>query len=245
AQKGGDDFRRRFLLEASVSGRLTHRNIVTVHDYGETPAGEVFMVMELLDGEPLTNILARETRLAPDRACRIAIEICRALRVAHKQSVAHRDLKPGNVMILRGEEEGDAERVKVLDFGLVKVFQDAQEAPLDRDLTQGETMLGSPRYMAPEQIMCEPADNRTDIYSLGVVLFSMLTGELPFAGKSAVQVLKQHLQAPVPTLAEKMVLRPGETARPRCRRRSTRSCGAAWRRTRPTVTRASTSSPTR
>lgn len=214
AQKGGDDFRRRFLLEASVSGRLTHRNIVTVHDYGETPAGEVFMVMELLDGEPLTNILARETRLAPERACRIAIEICRALRVAHKQSVAHRDLKPGNVMILRGEEEGDAERVKVLDFGLVKVFQDAQEAPLDRDLTQGETMLGSPRYMAPEQIMCEPADNRTDIYSLGVVLFSMLTGELPFAGKSAVQVLKQHLQAPVPTLAEKMVLRPGETAAP-------------------------------
>lgn len=214
AQKGGDDFRRRFLLEASVSGRLTHRNIVTVHDYGETSSGELFMVMELLDGEPLSAVLERETRFSPERACWIAIEICRALRAAHRESVAHRDLKPGNIMLLRGDEEGEAERVKVLDFGLVKVFQDTQEAPLERDLTQSETMLGSPRYMAPEQILCEPVDNRADIYSLGVVLFTMLTGALPFGGKNAVQVLKEHLHAPVPRLADKVVLRHGESSAP-------------------------------
>ncbi len=214
AQKGADDFRRRFLLEASVSARLAHRNIVTVHDYGETASGELFMVMELLEGETLTSLLARERRLAPARAVRIAIEICRALRAAHRESVAHRDLKPGNVMILRGEEEGDPERVKVLDFGLVKVFESVERGALDRDLTQSETMLGSPRYMAPEQILCEPADNRTDIYSLGVVLFSMLTGELPFAAKGAMQILQHHLHTAAPSLAERMVRLEDETEPP-------------------------------
>ncbi|AKF02919.1 serine/threonine-protein kinase [Sandaracinus amylolyticus] len=213
-QKGADDFRKRFFLEASISSRLKHPNIVTVHDYGETADGGLFMVMELLDGEPLTEVLAREVRIEPARACRIAMEICRALRAAHRESLAHRDLKPGNVMITRGEED-ESEHVKVLDFGLVKVFQEKQEiAPLERDLTRGETMLGSPRYMAPEQIVCDPVDNRTDIYALGVVLFSLVTGQVPFGGKSAVAILQQHLNAPVPSLREKIVLRPGETRAP-------------------------------
>ncbi|UJR84682.1 serine/threonine-protein kinase [Sandaracinus amylolyticus] len=213
-QKGNDDFRKRFFLEASISSRLKHPNIVTVHDYGETSDGGLFMVMELLDGEPLTDVLAREVRVEPGRASRIALEICRALRAAHRESLAHRDLKPGNVMLTRGEDD-ESEHVKVLDFGLVKVFQENQEiAPLERDLTRGETMLGSPRYMAPEQIVCDPVDNRTDIYALGVVLFSLVAGQVPFGGKSAVSILQQHLNAPVPNVRDRIVLRAGETRAP-------------------------------
>ena len=213
-QGGHDDFSRRFLLEASISARLSHRNIVTVHDYGESPDGVLDMVMELLDGEPITQLLARETRIEPARACRIGIEVCRALRAAHRERIAHRDLKPGNVMVLRGDEDGEHDRIKVLDFGLVKVFQEGTEAPIEKDLTRGQTMLGSPRYMAPEQIVCEPVDNRADIYSLGVLLFSMLSGNVPFSASQAFHILQAHLTEPVPKLADRVALRPGETTKP-------------------------------
>lgn len=198
-----EDFRRRFFLEASVLARLSHPNIVVVHDYGEATDGSLFMVMEYLDGLTLLELLRREGRLLTPRALEIVIQVCRALKASHKQGVAHRDLKPGNIMVLRDVEadERGARRdvVKVLDFGLVKVFQEDAAERLERDLTHSEMMLGSPRYMAPEQIQCGAVDARADIYSIGVVFFAMLTGRPPFVGNT-LEILNQHLEAEVPKL---------------------------------------------
>lgn len=197
------DFRQRFLLEASICAKLAHPNIVVVHDYGESETGDLFMAMELLDGEPLKELIAREGPLPPERAARVAMQVARALRAAHREGVAHRDLKPGNVFVLRESLDEDAEpdAVKVLDFGLVKVFEE-DRADVEEDLTDSEMVLGSPRYMSPEQILCEPVDARADIYSFGACLFAMLTGRPPFLGRSPMEVLTQHLRRPTPRLAE-------------------------------------------
>lgn len=200
--KGYDEeFRKRFFLEASTCARLVHRHIVTVHDYGEAENGELFMAMEFLDGEPLSKVIAREIRLDSDRACQIALQICRALRAAHKSGIVHRDLKPGNVMLLHDEEQEHVDFVKVLDFGLVKTFDANPDDPA-ADLTRSGTWLGSPRYMAPEQIRCQEVDPRTDIYSLGVILFHMVAGRPPFVGPNSVEILQQHLQDPVPNIRD-------------------------------------------
>ncbi len=196
-----EDFRRRFFLEASVLARLSHPNIVVVHDYGEAPDGSLFMVMEYLDGTTLLDTLRSGGRLPAFRVLQITAEVCRALRASHRQGIAHRDLKPGNVMLLPNKEDENRDIVKVLDFGLVKVFQEQQEIDLERDLTRAEMMLGSPRYMAPEQIQCENVDARVDVYSLGVVLFSMLVGRPPFVG-TTLEILNQHLETDPPGINE-------------------------------------------
>jgi serine/threonine-protein kinase len=192
-----EGFRRRFFLEASVLARLSHPNIVVVYDYGEAPDGSLFMVMEYLDGVTLLDALREGGRLHPARAFQVTAEICRALRAAHRQGVAHRDLKPGNIMLLANREDASRDIVKVLDFGLVKVFQEQQDLSLERDLTHAEMILGSPRYMAPEQIQCEHTDARVDVYSLGVLLFSMVVGRPPFLG-TTLEILHQHIESGVP-----------------------------------------------
>ncbi len=194
------DFRRRFLLEASVCAKLTHPNIVVLHDYGEGDAGELFMAMELLDGDPLNRVLHREGALHPLRAIEITLAVARALRIAHREGVAHRDLKPGNVFLVKHttDDNRQVDHVKVLDFGLVKVYEDGR-SHVEGDLTEGGTMLGSPRYMSPEQILCEPVDHRADIYSLGILLYAMLVGQPPFNGKSPIDILTQHLQRDPPS----------------------------------------------
>ena len=204
-QSFDDEFRRRFFLEASTCARLSHPHIVTVHDYGESEAGDLFMAMELVDGEPLSRVISREVRIAPERACRIAIQTARALRAAHNAGVVHRDLKPSNIMVTRSDDEAmGMDFVKVLDFGLVKVFETPETAieTDDGELTRAGTMLGSPRYMAPEQIRCQPVDPRSDIYSLGVILFHMVAGRPPFVGDGTVEVLNQHLRARPPAVAD-------------------------------------------
>ena len=201
-----NEFRRRFLLEASVNARLTHSHIVTVHDYGETHDGDLFMAMEFLEGEPLARVIAREIRLAPPRACRIAMQVARALRAAHRAGVVHRDLKPNNIMLMQDEDDDFAgDFVKVLDFGLVKIFGEQRpDVPVEEigELTRSGVMLGSPRYMSPEQIRSEAIDPRTDIYSLGILMFHMLAGRPPFIGQGSVEILNQHLKTPSPSLAE-------------------------------------------
>ena len=190
--KNPNSFRQRFLLEASTCAQLTYRHIVTVHDYGETEDGDLFMAMEYLDGENLGTILKRTGALSVERTCRIASQICRALRAAHRAGVVHRDLKPSNIMILADpEEEEELDFVKVVDFGLAKLFEDEQR---EVEITKTGAVLGSPRYMAPEQIRCKPVDPKTDIYSLGVIMYRMLTGVPPFDGVSTADILSQHLR---------------------------------------------------
>ena len=199
----GGDFARRFLLEASVSARLKHQNIVVVHDYGETENGELYMAMELLDGMNLSALLKREGPLDPLRVIRMSLQVARALRAAHREGIAHRDLKPGNVFVDQQmfDDEHEVDTVKVLDFGLVKVYEDGRQ-DVEKDLTDGGMMLGSPRYMSPEQILCERVDARSDIYSLGALMFAMLAGRPPFVGKVPMDVLTQHLQRPPPSISE-------------------------------------------
>ena len=190
---------KRFFLEASILAKLQHPNIVTVFDYGrmEDAEGErYFMAMEFLEGETLFRRVRRMGRLPPQDAMRIAKQIARGLREAHKQGVVHRDLKPSNIMLCSGED-GD-EAVKILDFGLVKVLSDDSE-----ELTQQGAFLGSPRFMSPEQISHGKVDLRTDMYSLGIILYQMLCGKVPFESDKSIQILMAHLQQPVPRMKER------------------------------------------
>jgi serine/threonine protein kinase len=194
------EFRQRFFLEASTCARLTHRHIVTVYDYGETESGELYMAMEYLRGEPLSLVLAKAGRLGPTRAAHVALQIARALRAAHRRGVVHRDLKPGNVMLVEDDDQLTRDFVKVLDFGLVKVFEAEQAGADTSDLTRAGMWLGSPRYMAPEQIRCADVDPRTDLYALGAITFHMLAGRPPFTGNSSAEIFGQHLRDPVPSI---------------------------------------------
>jgi len=188
------EFRKRFFLEAATVARLSHPNTVTVFDYGQSE-GLFFIVMELIEGETLKKTMKRECPLSPERAIHITKQICRSLREAHRLGVIHRDMKPGNVMILEQGDEKDY--VKVLDFGLVKDIDKEEE---EEDLTQAGVFMGSPKYMSPEQIQGDLVDGRSDIYSLGVLLYEMLCGRPPFARDKQVQVLMDHINAPVPPM---------------------------------------------
>jgi len=196
------EFQRRFFLEASTAAKLKHPNTITVFDYGSTTVDDdrvYYITMELLDGVTLSRLLAKGA-LTPMRAVNIAMQIARSLKEAHEHGIIHRDLKPGNVMLVKqddDESDGDADFVKVLDFGLAKTRGGSRTGS---QLTKAGTFLGSPRYVAPEQIEGKPLDGRADIYSLGCVLYRMLTGRVPFDGSQAVEVMLKHLHDPVPPL---------------------------------------------
>src|SRR4051812_9846807 len=180
-------FERRFFLEAAMTAKLHHPNTITVHDYGRTEDGMLFIAMELLEGETLQQLLLKVKALPWQRALSIGSQIARSLREAHKLGVIHRDLKPANVMVMHDETGTDM--VKVLDFGLVKTFLPDAAAPVNEpELTQAGVLLGSPLYMAPEAAKNE-ADPRSDIYSLGVLLYQTITGRPPFTGKDSIDII--------------------------------------------------------
>jgi eukaryotic-like serine/threonine-protein kinase len=183
-------FKRRFFLEASLTSKLRHPNTVTVIDYGQTEDGIYFIAMEYMEGQTLAEVLAHEKTLPWRRVLDIAQQICRSLREAHKLGVIHRDLKPANVMLLN---EADHDMVKVLDFGLVKSFLAADGQGGDPEVTQNGVFLGSPQYMAPEQAR-NVADPRSDVYSLGILVYQMLAGRPPFQGKDYLEVIFQHMK---------------------------------------------------
>jgi serine/threonine-protein kinase len=189
-------FQQRFFLEASVASKLQHPNTVTVFDYGRTSDGIYFIAMELVEGRSLFNLIREEAPLAPARVVHIAMQIARSLREAHRLDVIHRDLKPGNVLLTRHGDEEDF--VKVLDFGLVKQV----ESEAEQELTQAGLFMGSPKYMSPEQIRGERVDARSDIYSLGVVMYEMLTGRAPFERENTVKLLMAHMHEAVPALQQ-------------------------------------------
>ena len=170
---GRKDYQKRFALEARAAGKLTHPNIVTTHDFGEE--GDVaYMAMELLEGTDLRARL-KAGPLATPEALHIAIQIADGLGFAHERGVVHRDIKPGNIMLL---ERGD---VKIMDFGIARMRSDDFK-------TSTGLVLGTPRFMSPEQVAGAPVDQRSDIFSLGVVLYEMLTGAMLFAGDDSPQI---------------------------------------------------------
>ncbi|MBL0696223.1 serine/threonine-protein kinase [Comamonas sp. JC664] len=189
-------FQKRFFLEASVTAKLRHPNTVTVIDYGKTDDGIYYIAMEYLEGLTLGQLLTQMGPLPWPRALNITQQIARSLREAHKVGLIHRDLKPANVMVLNQETDHDI--VKVLDFGLVKSFTgDAAPVPQDTSLTQAGIILGSPQYMAPEQAR-NFADPRSDVYSMGVVLYQMLLGRPPFLASQSIDVIVKHINEPPP-----------------------------------------------
>jgi serine/threonine-protein kinase len=190
------EFHKRFFLEASIVSKLTHPNTVTLYDYGQSSDNVYFMAMEYLEGRTLHRLLREDAPLEVGRALHILVQACRALREAHGHGVIHRDLKPANLYLVRHDDDQDF--VKVLDFGLLKrTDETAEEA-----LTQTGLFMGSPKYMAPEQIRGERVSLATDVYSLGVILFELLTGKVPFERSSSVNLLMAHVSDPVPTLVE-------------------------------------------
>ena len=187
------EFHKRFFLEASISAKLTHPNTVTVFDYGRTDDDIFYIAMELLEGRTLHRAIRDEGPFLPERAAHIARQICRSLREAHSMNVIHRDLKPANVYLVQHGDENDF--VKVLDFGLVKDVEKEGE-----DLTQTGLFMGSPKYMAPEQIRGERVDGRTDVYALGVLFYEMLTGKVPFDRPNSVNILMAHVHENAPSM---------------------------------------------
>ena len=186
------EFHKRFFLEASTAAKLTHPNTVTIFDYGQDGDDLYFIAMEFIEGRTLHRVLRVEGPLVELRVAHIAGQICRSLREAHALGVVHRDLKPGNILLTdRGDEQ---DNVKVLDFGLVKDVSGEAE-----DLTQAGLFMGSPKYMAPEQILGGEITSRTDIYSLGVMMYEMLSGRVPFDRGASVGTLMAHVNdAPPP-----------------------------------------------
>lgn len=175
----------RFRREALTAASLKHPNIVTIYDFGVTPSGSPFIAMEYLKGRSLSIVIEQEGKLSVDRTLAIVDPICHALAEAHSKGIIHRDLKPDNIML---EQAGSIEIVKVVDFGLAKLKQSAEQ----RRIT-GNLVVGTFDYMSPEQCQSFDLDATSDIYSLGVVIYEMLTGKVPFQGKSRLATIYQHI----------------------------------------------------
>jgi len=200
----------RFNREAANASRISHQHVAQVYDFGETSDGLIYLAMEYVEGEALTDILARDGAMPPERAGEIVRQIAEALSVAHDMGIVHRDLKPDNVMLAKFRDGSDC--VKVVDFGIAKAAGvEAQK------VTRTGLVIGTPEYMSPEQIAGDPLDGRSDIYSLGVVLFLLITGELPFRGATRMLLQKVINDDPPGPLVdgarerviEERVLQPG------------------------------------
>ena len=178
------DFVERFRREALTAAALSHPNIAQVYDYGVDGASH-FIVMEYAEGWDLAHLIREHGRLTPSDAVRIAEQVCAALAVAHRAGVVHRDVKPGNVIV---RPDGT---VKVTDFGIARALGQAS-------ITDTGTIMGTAAYVAPEQARGEPTTPASDLYSLGILLFQMLTGAVPFEGDTPVAVAIRHLDEPVP-----------------------------------------------
>jgi serine/threonine protein kinase len=167
----------RFNREAANASKINHANVAAVYDFGETSDGVIYLAMEFVEGPPLTKIIEESGALPPLRAADIARQAAEALAVAHDMGIVHRDLKPDNIMLTKNRDGTDC--VKVVDFGIAKVANnDAQK------VTRTGLVVGTPEYMSPEQLAGDKLDGRSDIYSLGLVSFAMLTGKLPFPGET-------------------------------------------------------------
>lgn len=193
----------RFEREARATSQLVSPHTVTVFDFGEAEDGSWFLAMELLNGETLGDRLRRVGRMSVPEAVRVAKEALRSLAEAHTKGIVHRDLKPDNLFLTELPAEPGVppvEMVKVLDFGIAKLMR--EEKRVDQLETQAGTVFGTPRYMSPEQAQGNPLDARSDLYSLGVILYQMLAGRAPFVDDDAVVVMARHIKDQPPTFAQ-------------------------------------------
>lgn len=194
-------FRKRFFREASILARLQHPSVVTLYDYGriEGEPERYFMAMEYLDGMTLEQRIDSRAPLPADETLRTLRQVARGLREAHKLGAVHRDLKPSNLMLVPGED--GAEVVKILDFGIGKLLGGGPGE--EQELTQEGAFLGSPKYVAPEQVNERRVDARTDVYSLGVIAYECLTGQLPFQTETNLEMILAHCSTPVPEMSRR------------------------------------------
>lgn len=188
---GDDLIVKRFQREAELLLHLNHPRIVQVHEHGYTSRGQPYFVMDYLTGRNLSDVIRKNGPLPPDRVRHIFSQVCGAVDHAHRCGVIHRDLKPGNIMLLK--QDGDRDFVKVVDFGIARFQEEAQR------LTRLGEVWGSPIYMSPEQCMGAQLDVRSDIYSVGIALYESLTGQVPFLGKNYVDTMSKQIgEAPRP-----------------------------------------------
>lgn len=195
------DLVQRFRQEAKSASRIGHAHIVDISDFGWTSDGAAYFVMEMLQGEDLADLLARERNVKPTRAVDITIQCCKALGAAHAKSIIHRDMKPENIFLTATEDRRDF--VKLVDFGIAKMTDFDGAAEGGRKLTKTGVLFGTPEYMAPEQAAGKGFDHRADLYALGVILYEMLTGKVPFEGDNFLHVLAKHSHDPVPRMRER------------------------------------------
>jgi serine/threonine-protein kinase len=191
----------RFRREARAAAMLHHPNVITIHDFGETDdeLAPAFLVMEFVKGTPLRDLLSSEVRFPIERAVRMMRGICAGVGAAHRQGVVHRDLKPENILVVAPDDDYEFESVRVVDFGLAKLLAEAEPA-------QRNAVLGTPFYMSPEQCMGEPLDTRSDVYSLGVMFYEIVSGQRPFAGETVSGVIGKHLREAPPPLSPSLGL---------------------------------------
>lgn len=182
---------KRFHQEAKLALSIKHDNAVSIMDFGVVNNELLYLVMEYIEGVSLSYLLKQEKGMDFNRVVKFMKQICQAVEVAHKKDIIHRDLKPGNIMVVNHNQPD--EMAKVIDFSIAKL-----SGGKGQDLTGQGIVIGTPEYVSPEQVEGSTLDNRSDIYSLGVVLYQMLTGELPFQGKSAMTLFMKHIHTPPP-----------------------------------------------
>lgn len=183
----------RFQREVRAAARIKHPNVISVYDFGTLSDGRSYMVMEYVTGESLREELKRSERLPVERAVSIMTSVCAAIHTAHGEGIIHRDLKPENIMLARMRD--GSESVKVVDFGVAELHESASATALTK-LTEYGLMVGTPHYMSPEQCRSEPLDKRSDIYSLGIIMYEMMTGSVPFNARTVSAVIIQQATEP-------------------------------------------------
>jgi hypothetical protein len=187
----------RFNREAANASRITHPNVCAIYDFGETPDGLIYLAMEFIEGEPLTDLLEREGALPLHRAVGVFLQVADALQAAHDLGIVHRDLKPDNIMLARRKGGGDV--VKVVDFGIAKAVGGDESG---QKVTKTGLVVGTPEFMSPEQLSGDTLDGRSDLYSLALVLYRMLTGKLPFEATTVQEtMIKRLTDEPAPLAA--------------------------------------------
>jgi serine/threonine protein kinase len=200
AQEVSDVTWRRFQVEAKTAAMLDHPNLITVHDCGLINGDIPFFVMDYIEGTTLAKLIKDKGALSVEETLTIFIQVCFALAYAHNMGVIHRDLKPSNIMLVPPQSDSSSFSVKVVDFGIAKLTD--EEIQPTQALTRTGEIFGSPLYMSPEQCLGKPVDIRSDIYSLGCVIFECLTGVPPFMGNTALSTMMQHQSTDAPSLKE-------------------------------------------